>query len=131
MHRRPPSATRTDTLFAYTTLFRSRPDRGTDAHGSVAVAPIGAAALGARALYARRTVRPPARCRRGRSRHCRCAMLRDRSVDGAGRRRCPRAEDRKSVVEGKSVSVRVDLGGRRIIKKKKQQKTIIQKKKKQ
>src|SRR3546814_18915222 len=30
-----------------------------------------------------------------------------------------RATDRKSVVEGKSVSVRVDLGGRRIIKKKK------------
>src|SRR3546814_13191067 len=29
------------------------------------------------------------------------------------------AEDRKSVVSGKSVSVRVDLGGRRIIKKKK------------
>src|SRR3546814_12391412 len=28
------------------------------------------------------------------------------------------ASDRKSVVEGKSVSVRVDLGGRRIIKKK-------------
>src|SRR3546814_12550810 len=28
------------------------------------------------------------------------------------------AADRKSVVEGKSVSVRVDLGGRRIIKKK-------------
>src|SRR3546814_17438995 len=30
--------------------------------------------------------------------------------------------DRKSVVSGKSVSVRVDLGGRRIIKKKNQQK---------
>src|SRR3546814_11213926 len=29
------------------------------------------------------------------------------------------AEDRKSVVSGKSVSVRVDLGGHRIIKKKK------------
>src|SRR3546814_13095700 len=29
------------------------------------------------------------------------------------------SEDRKSVVKGKSVSVRVDLGGRRIIKKKK------------
>src|SRR3546814_19592377 len=29
--------------------------------------------------------------------------------------------DRKSVVEGKSVSVRVDLGGRRIIKQKKKQ----------
>src|SRR3546814_19114549 len=32
------------------------------------------------------------------------------------------AVDRKSVVEGKSVSVRVDLGGRRIIKKKKNRK---------
>src|SRR3546814_13244523 len=31
--------------------------------------------------------------------------------------------DRKSVVEGKSVSVRVDLGGRRIIKKKKNKNT--------
>src|SRR3546814_19991841 len=31
-----------------------------------------------------------------------------------------RGVDRKSVVSGKSVSVRVDLGGRRIIKKKKQ-----------
>src|SRR3546814_19566900 len=29
-----------------------------------------------------------------------------------------RARDRKSVVEGKSVSVRVDLGGRRVLKKK-------------
>src|SRR3546814_12148958 len=36
-------------------------------------------------------------------------------------RRCIRhGEDRKSVVEGKSVSVRVDLGGRRIINKKKE-----------
>src|SRR3546814_13701892 len=32
--------------------------------------------------------------------------------------------DRKSVVSGKSVSVRVDSGGRRIIKKKKKKKTI-------
>src|SRR3546814_11944841 len=34
-------------------------------------------------------------------------------------RRMMRERDRKSVVEGKSVSVRVDLGGRRNIKKKK------------
>src|SRR3546814_15004150 len=34
------------------------------------------------------------------------------------RRRGRGRRDRKSVVEGKSVSVRVDLGGRRIIKKK-------------
>src|SRR3546814_14145009 len=33
--------------------------------------------------------------------------------------------DRKSVVSGKSVSVRVDLGGRRIIKKKKKTKNTI------
>src|SRR3546814_13552458 len=33
----------------------------------------------------------------------------------------PEGEDRKSVVEGKRVSVRVDLGGRRIIKKKNKQ----------
>src|SRR3546814_14016976 len=36
--------------------------------------------------------------------------------------------DRKSVVSGKSVSVRVDLGGRRIIKKKTKEKNIRQRK---
>src|SRR3546814_13980354 len=35
-----------------------------------------------------------------------------------------RRRDRKSVVQGKSVSVRVDLGGRRIIKKKRDIKRI-------
>src|SRR3546814_13440337 len=35
-----------------------------------------------------------------------------------GARRNPPEIDRKSVVSGKSVSVRVDLGGRRILKKK-------------
>src|SRR3546814_20878047 len=34
-------------------------------------------------------------------------------------------EDRKSVVQGKSVSVRVDLGGRRITKKQNKQKNYI------
>src|SRR3546814_11574318 len=43
-----------------------------------------------------------------------CAQQRGR------RRHHDGAEDRKSVVWGKSVSVRVGLGGRRIIKKKKQ-----------
>src|SRR3546814_10935594 len=41
------------------------------------------------------------------------AVLLDDAPEGAGVGR-----DRKSVVEGKSVSVRVDLGGGRIIKKK-------------
>src|SRR3546814_20297681 len=40
----------------------------------------------------------------------------DRAAQGA--LPAPRQTDRKSVVQGKSVSVRVDLGGRRIIKKK-------------
>src|SRR3546814_8083300 len=58
-------------------------------------------------------------------RHTRAACLvRHRlagGADGAGiaARTCARhASDRKSVVSGKSVSVRVELGGRRIIKKK-------------
>src|SRR3546814_13664591 len=42
----------------------------------------------------------------------------DRGGDGAVDRRVA-AGDRKSVEEGKTVSVRVDLGGRRIIKNKK------------
>src|SRR3546814_15850962 len=37
----------------------------------------------------------------------------------------PKGEDRKSVVSGKSVSVRVDLGGRRIIIKKTPKNNII------
>src|SRR3546814_17383890 len=42
--------------------------------------------------------------------------------NAAGRGWCSTIQgiDRKSVVKGKSVSVRVDLGGRRIIKKKKE-----------
>src|SRR3546814_11970509 len=39
--------------------------------------------------------------------------------------RSDRARDRKSVVSGKSVSVRVDLGGRRIIKQKNLSSSII------
>src|SRR3546814_16524803 len=38
------------------------------------------------------------------------------------RRKVRESQDRKSVVEGKSVAVRVDLGGHRIIKKKKKTK---------
>src|SRR3546814_11328019 len=40
-------------------------------------------------------------------------LMRDRDIEAARQ-----APDRKSVVSGKSVSVRVDLGGRRVIKKK-------------
>src|SRR3546814_11697503 len=40
------------------------------------------------------------------------------SVPGPARGSGPAERDRKSVVSGQSVSVRVDLGGRRLIKKK-------------
>src|SRR3546814_14344485 len=51
-----------------------------------------------------------------------CGRVRGNSRNDAA---CPPSssatiKDRKSVVEGKSVSVRVDLGGRRILKKKKE-----------
>src|SRR3546814_13492433 len=46
----------------------------------------------------------------------RCRRVNDAHTAGPAPRHGP---DRKSVVSGKSVSVRVDLGGRRIIKKKK------------
>src|SRR3546814_11173246 len=37
------------------------------------------------------------------------------AINGAARRRAALIRDRKSVVEGKRVSVRVDLGGRRFL----------------
>src|SRR3546814_16331937 len=46
------------------------------------------------------------------------AQLIKRNVDSSMANGIATELDRKSVVEGKSVSVRVDLGGRRIIKKK-------------
>src|SRR3546814_17959232 len=46
-------------------------------------------------------------------------------VDAESQRAKPGIGDRKSVVSGKSVSVRVDLGGRRIIKKKNKHKKHI------
>src|SRR3546814_18345243 len=114
MIRRPPRSTRTDTLFPYTTLFRS--DR------------MGAPRGGGRPQTAGRRARTdraglhPCAHRGGRSalpsefgpRHTRRnGGRRDRRRAGG----TARSRDRKSVVEGKSVSVRVDLGGRRLIQK--------------
>src|SRR3546814_15925919 len=79
MIRRPPRSTRTDTLFPYTTLFRSEgrvPEQSQD--------------------------------------RCRKAAVHDHESQH-GQVRGQRSEERRV---GKSVSVRVDLGGRRIINKK-------------
>src|SRR3546814_11601019 len=107
MIRRPPRSTRTDTLFPYTTLFRSR-------HAPAV------ATLWPRLLSRRRQ-------RRSRRRHARPypgshwrRHYRLHSAPCLWPRRCAAGTaDRKSVVLGKSVSERVDLGGRRILKKKK------------
>src|SRR3546814_18522370 len=103
MIRRPPRSTRTDTLFPYTTLFRSDPP------------------LRRRHLLPRPPLRGPRSALhpqpgdRTRGDHVpRAARGAAEEARGGGRR----PADRKCVVEGKSVSVRVDIGGRRIIKKK-------------
>src|SRR3546814_12632101 len=118
MIRRPPRSTRTDTLFPYTTLFRSELLR----------APGGLAAR--QALHVLHEVAetvhdaPPAgfddlalQDRIGGKE----VGWREDIEDLPGRE--PGhvfmvSADRKSVVEGKSVSVRVEPGGRSIIKKK-------------
>src|SRR3546814_14257556 len=111
MIRRPLRATRTDTLFPYTTLFRSA--RVASACGQCGTRP-------------RR--HPPGKGSRHRNRANKAFRPARREPSnchqGAGPPPCPTETsacanvDRKSVVEGKRVSVRVDPGGRRIIKKK-------------
>src|SRR3546814_13457367 len=124
MIRRRPRSTRTDTLFAYTTLFRSneQPDNRdrADANG-----------------IERPFARPRERCGRL-ARTLERAFAKDEN-DEAGEHADAReteaitpadplaeiadedrAEDRKSVGEGTTVSVRVDHGGRRTLTKKKQ-----------
>src|SRR3546814_13238277 len=110
MIRRPPRSTRTDTLFPYTTLFRSqehpRIRPGPAARRTRRTAPARRAHAPA---HARRDGRPAPAARPG-QRAAALGRIRPRAFDGA-------VGDRKSVVLGKSESVRVNLGGRRIIKK--------------
>src|SRR3546814_15653561 len=114
MIRRPPRSTRTDTLFPYTTLFRS-------AFARRQRQPVAAALRsGARETSPRQP--PPLRlwqralflgfCRRDPDLCGRRGHLGLSRVDTHPR------PDRTSVVWGKSVSVRVEMGGRRNIKKK-------------
>src|SRR3546814_13250364 len=103
MIRRPPRSTRTDTLFPYTTLFRSRPPGTDHRHWDVDLLhPVAGLAAVALALPGR-----PERCRRPPS-----------GGDPGGRDRERPGGDRQSVVQGKRESVRVDPGGRRNIKQK-------------
>src|SRR3546814_12119113 len=108
MIRRPPRSTRTDTLFPYTTLFRSVRQRRHDAYPDDAVS-----ATQARSHLCYRLPELLG---------AECCLSDEQS---AGRswprsRAAPLEQDRKSVVSGTSVYVRVDIGGRRIIKKQKE-----------
>src|SRR3546814_17922588 len=115
MLRLPPRAKRTDTLFPYTTLCRSpgsnraRPAVGDD----------GARLADFRRLHALQAARHQTAVRLFVDRahgHYRLCLRHGRAVGEFLR------VDRKSVVSGKSVSVRVDLCGGRIIKTKKKKK---------
>src|SRR3546814_19945252 len=99
MIRRPPRSTRTDTLFPYTTLVRSR-DR-------TALRP---------PRPSHRESRSPAR--RGYRREPTARRRRYERVPPQG------GADRKRLGLGKRVSVRVGAGGRGIIIKKKQNSTV-------
>src|SRR3546814_12524353 len=106
MIRRPPRSTRTDTLFPYTTLFRSRPC----AHRRTA-----GVALQAQVP---RVLDPTGRGRR------RCHARNAVAHAGRAAADCRRPHDqpprdRQTVVEGKRVSVSLELGSSRHIKNKK------------
>src|SRR3546814_14263065 len=127
MIRRPPRATRTDTLFPYTTLFRSlsgstyrcgcagRSSReavyancrlkGPETHMKRRIAALVALASMTTAITAPVLAAPPPF-----ETVAPLAYMKDLSS----------GQDRKSVVAGKSGYVRVIPGGRRILKKKKQ-----------
>src|SRR3546814_14532453 len=132
MIRRPPRSTRTDTLFPYTTLFRSIAAAvGVD----VVIHPRARAAL--EAYYTDkgglneqrlRMERVPAGAELIENRMSGAPGIRLGNIFimagvphiTAGMLDALSGTERKSVVEGKSVAVRVDPGGRRIIQKTKQ-----------
>src|SRR3546814_19601497 len=124
MIRRPPRSTRTDTLFPYTTLFRSARQRAnlsvvTHAHVDKIMIE------GSRAIGVEARISGEKRIFRTRREVLLCAgtllsptMLMRSGIGPGAALAALGLEDRKSVVEGKSVSVRVDLGGSPIYNKK-------------
>src|SRR3546814_19374152 len=119
MIRRPPISTRTDTPFPFTTRFRSVLARSRSARYSILTlliasgSDVGNTALKGADLLPRDDRLP----------HLASTVIGGRRTSNMPTIcRWPHL-DRKSVGAGKSVSVSVDLGGRRIITTKKKQKT--------
>src|SRR3546814_19213519 len=122
MIRRPPRSTRTDTLLPYTRRIRSDRrlslcdrDRGQRCHVGYREA-----RLDAMECWSPSTLWEKRKKSRRRPSTPQAAQFSNGRRDGPARPVPPRsgAADRQRVVEGKSVSVRVALGGHRIIKKK-------------
>src|SRR3546814_20494918 len=128
MIRRPPRSTRTDTLFPYTTLFRSRSgshDRPTGSRQGLRACLGGHAACvaGAPDAAASRLAGPPSCTPRSVPRTVCARAAHAARVDAAvkraagcgGRLATPvfQDQDRKRVLGGTRVSVSVELGGRR------------------
>src|SRR3546814_12347099 len=128
MVRRPPRSTRTDTLFPYTTLFRSR-SRSCSASARRSTA-------GGRSSGCAWQAEDTEKGGRGGARSPQVQKDTTHNPGGTSGTVQPRPDislpvlcrpsvacashgDRKNGVWGKSVSVRVDLGGCRFIKKKK------------
>src|SRR3546814_11680982 len=125
MIRRPPRSTRTDTLFPYTTLFRSPNDLKARLNGVKQVHVTSDRGTGFWKAWLALEPRRPLDAR-----IVRAAKTIDRLIEEGPVRLADAAresdlslgrfrQDRKSVVSGKGVSVGVDLGGRRVTKKKK------------
>src|SRR3546814_17175994 len=115
MIRRPPRSTRTDTLFPYTTLFRSlclvrsvesqQEKRWTGHRGGGGAQVARSLAQGGRRRSDRLVCGSSARRRVGRGEHGAAASASYTRVDRKlARRPSTRRSDRKSVVSGKSVS---------------------------
>src|SRR3546814_14896108 len=111
MIRRPPRSTRTDTLFPYTTLFRSTLQGNLAYSAFSRMLDVSNLDLAVQGTVRQNKLGLPAIKNLNAS-----VAIPELKVDRS-RSEFRVQKDRKSVVEGKSVSVRVDLGGRRIIKK--------------
>src|SRR3546814_13964207 len=136
MKRRPPNTILTYPLFPFTTLFRSVAcDPRLGAHLALQAplrdsrSPAGGPGddRGDHVLAGARQRRPAAAAGAGGAGSLAARARRHRAA-ALHRHHGLTEQDRKSVVYGKSVSVRVDLGGRRIFKKNKktQQKKSLQ-----
>src|SRR3546814_16833545 len=114
MIRRPPRSTRTDTLFPYTTLFRSDDDCRGDGP-ALLVKELEESMLVGDGRLCLATVIAAQHARHDTGGLDAPVLVNDAAVDRLNRR----GLDRTSVVYGKSVSVRVDHSDRSINKKKK------------